>query len=180
MNILVSIVVIFELLFLGNLFASDAKSKVILSEKTIITGITAKTSVKITPQAIMKSISSNKMLRLYYVIRTCIFTNHEEGDFNITVTADDKFIKDNEFALHNETLGKVPIKLFIVSNGSKFKETTAIPNQAILLKDHSDPNASGMNCENLTRFRIGLEPETLRTAKAGTYGFAISLSVNNV
>lgn len=158
-------------------YATDTQTKVILSENVIITGVSSKQSVTIKPGAIEKSITSNRMLRLYYVIRTCIFTNHEEGDFNMEVTAEDKFVNGNDFALFSENLGKIPIKLFIVSNGSKFQESTVEPNKPILLKDHSDPNASGMNCKNLTRFRIGIEPETLRSLKAGTYGFAISLSV---
>ena len=150
------------------------------SQSAIITGITAKNSVTISPAKIEKSISNNTTLRLYYVIRTCIYTNQEEGDFYMVVTTDNNYLQGENFALYNEDLGKIPIKLFIVSNGSNFKETTAIPNKAILLQDHSDTGASGINCKNLTRFRIGIEPDALRAAKAGIYGFSISLSVSNI
>ena len=171
---------IIEILIINQIFAIENKTQVDLSQTVTITGVAAKQNIIIKSSQIEKSISNNTMLRLYYVIRTCVFTNQQDGDFNMVITTDNNFLSGEEFALYNNELGKIPIKLLIVSNGSKFKETIAIPNKQILLRDHSDIGASGMNCQNLTRFRIGIEPNSLRRAKAGTYDFAMSISVSNV
>jgi hypothetical protein len=158
-------------------YAASAKTKVILAEQSIITGISSTSKVTITSQDIQESISKNTAIETEVIASACMFTTNKNGDFGLTVTADRKFIDGKRFALHNKALGKIGVTLWVHSTKAPAKLQLK-PNIKRALKDHSDSNSVGVNCKNQVKFNLKLEVADLRGAKAGTYDFGFNTSTS--
>ena len=177
-RVLIFITSIFSVLFTANIFAANAETKVIISEKSIITGIKATATVTITGTDISTAIANNTPIETDVIANACMFTTHQDGDFDLTVTADKNFMNGKSFALYNATLGQVDTTLFVTSVNAP-TPIELKPNTATPLQNHSDAQASGTNCANQVRFRLNISVANLRIAKAGTYDFAFTTTASD-
>ena len=172
------VVYIFGMFFTPILFAADAKTSVVLGEGTMITGLSAVSRVIISEADIQEAISNQTSLNTSVIARACIFTNHVDGDYNLTVTTDKNFSDGINFVLYSPLLKKVKVDLFVYSN----ENTSSIEvrsSKPVPLTDHSDPDAEGVNCANQLSFFLNISNVALRKAQAGTYNFAFTASVSS-
>ena len=172
-KIFLGIYAISSFVIVNNVFAADAKTKVVIPDHSIITGIRATAKVTLSGSDIENSIANNVPLETTVIANACIFTTHQDGDYDMTITADKSYVKGNDFALYNASLGQVVTTLY-VSSVEDAKHVALKPGKAQGLKDHSDNNASGSNCTNQVKFHLSISVADLRIAKAGTYDFGFS------
>ena len=165
-----------SLLFTVNGFSADATTELVIPDHSIITGIQAVAKVTISGNDIQKSIADGDPLETAIIANACMFTTHPDGDYDLTISAlEGKFQDGSDFALFNQSLGKVKTTLF-VSSVEQPISVAVKPDQSKSLTDHSDNKASGTTCANQVRFNLSIAVDDLRTAKAGTYEFGFSAS----
>lgn len=97
-------------------FAKEAKTTVVIGAGTMITGISAVSKIMISESDIQSAISNKTSLNTDVIARACIFTNDPDGDYNLTITSEKKFIKGSNFVLYNANLKDIKVDLLIYSN----------------------------------------------------------------
>ncbi len=170
---IILIILIDNVILLPNSFGATAKTIVIIPEQSIITSINSTTKLTLKPTNIQKSISDNQPLKTGIIANACIFTANPDGDYGFTITADQKFMQNKNFALYNQSLGKITVNLFLFSmndpKGIEFK-----PNLTKSLTEHSDNESGQNNCINRVKFYLVISVAELRKAKPGTYYFSFN------
>ena len=157
---------------------TSANTKVVLAEQSLITGIKASSRVLISNSDIKEAIANNQPIETSVIASACMFTTHQNGDYDLTITAERQYINGKNFALYNSSLGKVDVSLWIVS-AAEPQKLELKPNIKRPLKDHSDINSVGVNCRNQVKFNLRIDVPVLRKAKAGTYDFGFNASTSN-
>ncbi len=164
-------------LFVSNSKAETANTQVVVPDFAQITGMSSTASITLVQTEIESAIAAGTPLVTSAIAQACIFTTHENGDFDMTATADPNYMTGSNFALYNLTLGKIKVDLRVASTNAP----TAISltaGTAKQLTDHSDVNSSGTTCANQVTFDLSIAAADLRLAKAGTYDFAMSTSTS--
>lgn len=165
------------ILFVPAIFSATAETKVVLTDHSIITGISATAKVTISASDIDTAISNNTPIETDVVANACMFTTHADGDYDLTVTADGNYMQGSNFALYNATLGKINTTLLVASVNDA-SSIELVPNTATPLQNHSDSQSSGTSCTNQVKFNLRISVAALRTAKAGTYDFGFTTSTS--
>ena len=162
-----------SMFFTQNILAVSARTKVILAEQSMITGIKVSSRVVISNNDIQEAITKNQAIETSVIASACMFTTHRNGDYDLTITAEQKYINGRKFAIYNPSLGKVDVSLWISSVAAPQKIQLQ-PNIKRPLKDHSDVNSVGVTCRNQVKFNLKIDVPTIRKAQAGIYDFGFN------
>ncbi|NQY42207.1 MAG: hypothetical protein HRT87_02535 [Legionellales bacterium] len=124
------------ILLSNNTFAASAKTKVIIAEQSVITGIKATARITITATDLQQALANNTPIETDVIASACMFTTHKDGDYDLTITAEREYLQGKDFALYNASLGKIKSSLLL--NSVLAPEKIEIDaGKATPLKDHS-------------------------------------------
>ncbi len=170
------------LLVNGTSFAAKNKYKKKKKEFSIITNMSSSEKLTLSNVDIQQAIANNIPLETEIIASACVFTNNEQGDFDLSVKADSNYLSNGNFALYNYAIGKIDVDIQVFSSNEP-NPINILPGSSVSLTNHANrvkkEKQISSRCANKLLFNVSIAPSDLRKAKAGEYDLSITVYASN-